>query len=77
MKKEGSLKSILAILVIILLCLISFGGIYVKDKNIMKNILPDYVLGMDLDTNSILKLDVEKNEESTSESTQEEENNRK
>ena len=37
-KKEGSLKLILAILVIILLCLVSLGGIYVKDKNIMKNI---------------------------------------
>lgn len=67
MKKEGSLKSILAILVIILLCLISFGGIYVKNKNVMKNILPDYNLGMDLDTNTIFKLEVVKDEENTSE----------
>ncbi len=73
MKKEGSLKLILAILVIILLCLVSFGGIYVKDRNVMKNILPEYILGMDLDTNTIVKLDVEKDEETTSESTQEEE----
>lgn len=72
MKKEGSLKLILAILVIILLCLVSLGGIYVKDKNIMKNILPDYILGMDLDTNTIVKLDVVKDEESSSEDTQEE-----
>lgn len=72
MKKEGSLKSILAILVIILLCLVSFGGIYVKDKNIMKNVLPDYNLGMDLDTNTIIKLSVVKDEESSSQETQEE-----
>ena len=72
MKKEGSLKSILAILVIILLCLVSLGGIYVKDKNIMKNILPDYVLGMDLDTNTVIKLDVLKSQENSSEETKEE-----
>lgn len=64
MKKEGSLKTILAILVIILICLVSFGGIFVKNKNVMKNILPDYVLGMDLDTNTVLKLDVQKDESS-------------
>ena len=63
MKKEGSLKTILAILVIILLCLVSFGGIYVKDKNIMKNVVPEYTLGMELDTNTILKIDVVKDEE--------------
>ena len=39
-KKEESLKKVLAILVIILVCLVSIGGIYVKDKNVMKNILP-------------------------------------
>ena len=72
MKKEGSLKSILAILVIILLCLVSIGGIYVKDKNIMKNILPEYNLGMDLDTNTIIKLNVEKDTDSSSQETNEE-----
>ena len=61
-KKEGSLKLILAILVIILLCIVSLGGIYAKDKNVMKNVLPNYILGMDLDTNTIIKLDVVKNE---------------
>ena len=70
MKKEGSLKSILAILVIILICVVSLGGIYVKDKNFMKNILPDYVLGQDLNGSIIMKLDVNKPEES-SESTEE------
>ncbi len=46
--KNNTLKIILAILVIILISLISFMGIFVKDKNRMKNILPDYELGMDL-----------------------------
>ena len=67
MKKEGTLKKVLAILVILLLCLVSFGGIYVKDRNVFKNILPDYVLGMDLDTNTILKLDVDKSADETTE----------
>lgn len=73
MKREGTLKIVLAILVIVLLCLISFGGIYKKDKNIMKNILPEYNLGMDLDTTTIIKLDVVKDDDTSSE--QEEENN--
>ena len=71
MKKEGSLKLILAILVIVLLCIVSLGGIYDKDRNVMKNILPNYILGMDLDTNTIIKLDVVKDEENSSENTQE------
>lgn len=75
MKKEGSLKLILAILVVVLLCLISLGGIYVKDKNIMKNVLPEYLLGMDLDTDTIIKLEVAKDEEDTSKETTEENNN--
>ena len=66
MKKEGSLKSILAILVIVLICLVSIGGIYVKDKNIMKNVLPEFNLGDDLNTRTIVKLDINKNEESVS-----------
>lgn len=74
MKKEGSLKIILATLVIILLCIVSLGGIYAKDRNIMKNVLPNYIIGMDLDTNTIIKLDVVKNEENSSENTQEESN---
>lgn len=72
MKKEGYLKIILAMLIIVLLCLISFGGFYLKDKNIMENKIREYSLGMDLDTNTIKKLDVKKDEENSSESTQEE-----
>lgn len=47
MKKNISIK-ILTILVIIAICLISFIGIYVKDKNQMKNVIPDYLLSMNL-----------------------------
>lgn len=46
--KNNTLKIILAILVIILISLISFIGIFVKDKNRMKNILPNYELGIEL-----------------------------
>lgn len=76
MKKDGILKKVLAILIIVLLCLVSFGGIYKKDKNIMKNIIPDYELGMDLDSSTILKLAVEKTDEEseTTESQGENEN---
>lgn len=42
------LRKILIGIVILLLALISFGGIYVTDKNAMKNIIPEYKLGMDL-----------------------------
>lgn len=55
MKKEkqnqGTIKllgNILTVTTIILVALISFVGIYVKDKNSMKNIIPEYKLGMDL-----------------------------
>lgn len=47
MKKNISLK-VLIILIIVAICLISFVGIYKKDKTQMNNILPDYVLSMNL-----------------------------
>ncbi len=79
MKREVSLKSILAILVIILLCLVSFGGIYIKDRNIMKNWLKDYAVGMDTGDTNIVKLDILEEEDSSddvqdAESTGESEN---
>lgn len=47
MKKNLGLK-ILTILIIIAICLISFVGIYKKDKGQMVSILPDYKLSMNL-----------------------------
>ena len=46
-QKNKTLKTIFAILIVVLISLISFGGIFVKDKNRMKNVLPEYQLGMD------------------------------
>ena len=58
MKKNIGLK-ILVILIIIAICLISFVGIFVKDKNQMKNIIPDYLLSMNLKGRRAVKLTVD------------------
>ena len=46
-QKNKTLKIILSILIVVLISLISFGGVFVKNKNRMKNVLPEYKLGMD------------------------------
>lgn len=53
------LGKILTAIIIILLSLISFAGIYVTDTNTMKNIIPEYQLGMDLNgaRNIVIKVD--------------------
>lgn len=53
------LGNILTVIIIVLLALISFVGIYVTDKNSMKNIIPEYKLGMDLNgtRNIVIKVD--------------------
>ena len=68
-KSKLSLKllgRILTVVVIILIAVISFVGIFVQDKNSMKNIIPEYKLGMDLygARNIIIKVD-ESNESNT------------
>lgn len=70
-KSKLSLKllgRILTVVVIILIAVISFVGIFVQDKNSMKNIIPEYKLGMDLygARNIIIKVD-ESNESNTEE----------
>lgn len=50
-QNKGTIKllgKILTVTIILLLALISFVGIFVKDANSMKNIIPEYQLGMDL-----------------------------
>lgn len=42
------LGKIYVVVIILLLSLISFAGIYVKDRNAMKNVIPEYKLGTDL-----------------------------
>ena len=48
MKKYKGMKITLIILTIILLSMISFIGIYMQDKNQIKNIMPEYLLSRDL-----------------------------
>jgi preprotein translocase subunit SecD len=48
MKKMKALKRTLIILVIILLALISFGGIFIQKTKFVENILPEFKLGAEL-----------------------------
>jgi len=48
MKKGSTIELITVITLIILLAMISFIGIYTKDKNAYRNIVKDYNYGMDL-----------------------------
>lgn len=57
--KKSILTNILVILIILLISLISFIGIYVKDTNIAKNIIPEYLLGMNLSGSRVIKMDVD------------------
>lgn len=58
MKKNVGLK-ILVILIILAICLISFVGIFVKDKSQMVNIIPDYLVSMNLKGKRVVKLSVD------------------
>ena len=46
--EKSKLKTFTKILAIIIICLISFGGIYVQKLNMMENVVKDYKLGDDL-----------------------------
>lgn len=59
MKIEEKLKVTLVILVIILISLVSFGGIFVQKTNFVKNIIPDYQLGMDLKGGRMIGLSID------------------
>ena len=48
-RMEKKLKMTLIILLIILISIISFAGIFIQDTKFMKNLIPSYQLGMDLD----------------------------
>ena len=49
MKIEQKLKVVLVILFIILISLISFGGIFIQKGKSFENLVPEYKLGMDLE----------------------------
>lgn len=48
MKLNQKLKLVLIIAIIILLSMIGFVGIYVQNRNTFDNVLPEYLLGMEL-----------------------------
>lgn len=56
--KEKILKRTLIVLIIVLLSIISFVGIYVQDKNRMVNSVKKYELGMDLEGSRKIELSV-------------------
>lgn len=56
--KGNSLKKVLIFLLIVLVSMISFAGIYVKDGNQMKNIIPEYLIGSDLEGYRVLRINV-------------------
>lgn len=60
-RKTKPLIILAYVIVILLISLVSFGGIYVKDKNKMTNVLRDYILGTDLGAsrNIVIKVDEE------------------
>lgn len=57
--KKTILTNILVVLIILLISLVSFIGIYVKDTNTAKNIVPEYLLGMNLSGSRVIKMDVD------------------
>lgn len=63
-RKTRPLIILAYVIIILLISLVSFGGIYVKDKNKMSNVIRDYILGTDLGAsrNIVIKVD-EENEE--------------
>lgn len=48
MKMQKKINIVLVILLVVLVSLVSFGGIYKKDKNEFTNLLPKYILGTEL-----------------------------
>lgn len=56
MKAEQRLKVAFIILLIVLICLISFGGIYIQNTKFVEDIIPEYSLGMDLEGSRVISL---------------------
>lgn len=58
MKVNKFLKTSIITLIIIAISIISFLGMYVEDKNTMKNLVPEYKLGRDLKGSRVVELEV-------------------
>ncbi len=56
--KKNTLLKVLIILVILAICLISFVGVFTKNKNSMVSVLPDYILSMNLNDSREVSLKV-------------------
>lgn len=60
MNTNKKLKLLLIVLVCILVILIGFFGIYKREENAYKNLVPDFVLSSDLKGSTTLELEVDK-----------------
>ena len=67
MKNKNLLKTILITLIIIGISIISFAGIYVSDKNSVKNLVPDYILTRELKGYREVRLETKKSESDSNE----------
>lgn len=63
MKFEQKLKIIVLILIIVLVSLMSFGGLFIQNNGKMVNLLPNYIKGMDLKGYRYITLEVAEDEE--------------
>lgn len=61
--KENKLKIVTIILLIILITLVSFFGVYTQKRNKMVNSTQDYKYGMDIDSQVVYKLETENKED--------------
>ena len=66
-EKMKKVRKLTIILAIVLLCLISFMGIYVEKNGVITNIVKGCDLGMDLGEHREVKIALAKGEEATSE----------
>ena len=66
MKKNNALKMTILVISIILISLISFGGIYKTENGIVKNIMPEYSVGKEFNGTRLISFSVDtSNEEKT------------
>ena len=56
--QNKKLKNVLIIFIILIICLISFIGIYSQEKNQIVNIIPDYLLGANLKGSRLVQLKI-------------------
>lgn len=77
MKTQKTLNKVLVVLIVVLLSVVSFGGIYYKDKGSLVSRIPNYVLDADLEgyRQITLNVDTSSTEENTTEENETSEEN--